>query len=245
MITCHTSHISTTSGEHMRSAVRIATVTAASLALAVGSASAATASSQSIKDKRNDVVVNGKVGGHRSDEVRSAANRRDVTSVKITHGKENVSVKVNFANLQRSTNFRDSQAVLVYFAKKIKSVKGDYTPPGPTFGFSHELNSDPKAATLQEGDVAHGGELIHVCGAAGGGDEGGEVAPDLPQFNIDVKFGKNGYYKVQIPRECVGNPSKLKAYVEVVGGKGDKGYQDYVSPTKFKAASWTEWLVKG
>lgn len=226
----------------MRPALRIATSTAAALALAVGSASAATASSQSIKDKRNDVVVNGKMGGDRSDEVRSAAYRRDVTSVKITHGEKNVSVKVSFANLQKSTGVQDSQAVLIYFVKKTNTAyKG---PLEPNLEFSHELNSDPRAARVVEGDVRHGGEMTSVCGAAGGLEEG-EVAPVLPKLNIDVKFGKNGYYKVQLPRECVRNASKLKAYVEVVGGKSRKTYQDYVSPTRFKTASWTEWLLKG
>lgn len=89
------------------------------------------------------------------------------------------------------------------------------------------------------------GDDVQVCGVEMVTDGDGPYTAESYIKN-DVKFGKNGYIKVQIPRSCLSNESKIKVRATVFGNAAAKGtYYDYLSPSKYKTPAWTEWLLKG
>lgn len=223
----------------MRGAIRIATVTVASLALAMGSATAASASSDTIKDKRSDVVLKGKVGGHRTASQKSAAAKRDVTGLTVSHGSKYVSVKIAFANLERHSTSEGSgyyEAKIEFARKSLTNMTGKVIP---SFEVDQYVSDVPGMARIYEG------EFKQVCGRELITDGDGPYTAES-YIKSDVKFGKNGYIKVQVPRSCVGSESKIKVRATVYGNNGSKDmFYDYVSPSTFKTPAWTEWLLKG
>lgn len=86
-----------------------------------------------------------------------------------------------------------------------------------------------------------------LCGVAAE-TEGDGLGTAESYIKSDVRFGKNGYVKVQVPRKCLANESKIKVRAMVSGVKSTTKrdvYYDYISPSKFKTPSWTDWLLKG
>lgn len=216
----------------MRSAVRIATITAASLALAVGGATAASAESGTIKDKRDDVVFKGKVSGDRTSAQKAFAKRIDVTSVKVTHGSKYVSFKINFAEL-RST---DEKSVKIEVAKKsITNNTGTVTAFFELYG----KVSEPRGFV----DL-YSREDKEVCGIAADVD-GDALITQESYIKTDVKTGKNGFYKMQVPRSCLDNESKIKVRTSVFNvSEEGRSFKDFVSPSKAKTPAWSEWVLK-
>jgi len=206
----------------MLGAIRIATVTAASLALLVGGVAAASADSTTINDKHQDVVLNGKVGSDRTAPQRGFAKALDVRSVKFAHGSKYVSVKIGFDNIKRGADYRAT----VTFAGRSAGRAGKIV----LFGSIGTNVRDAYTADNQIGSV--------VCGPGA-----------VPQIKTTtVKYGKNGYFFVQMPRECAGGGPSLKANVQVAAGgfraspESAGAYVDYVSSTKYKTPKWTEYV---
>ena len=202
----------------MTSAMRVAAVTAASLCIALGTAPAAFADSGTVKDKTNDVVMRGKVSGDRTASERAFAKRTDVTSAKISHGSTYVSVKISFADLRA-----DDQKIA-------------------------QIDVARKTVTNTTGTVSHSFRLIGSVSEPRGPVKlydslGIERMCDITAI---VRFGKNGFYKVQVPRSCLDNESKIKVRTSVfaVSGEG-RSFKDFVSPTKAKTSAWSEWILKG
>lgn len=202
----------------MTSVVRIAAVTAASLAIAFGAAPAASADSSTVEDKTSDVVMRGKVSGYRTATERSFAKRTDVTSTKISHGSAYVSVTIRFADLRAD----DQKTAQIDVARK--------------------------SVTNTTGTVSHSFRLIGSVSEPRGsvklyGPLGTERACAI---TATVSTGKNGFYKVQVPRPCLDNESKIKVRTSVfaVSGEG-RSFKDFVSPTKAKTSAWSEWMLKG
>jgi len=215
----------------MRSAVRIVTITAASLALALGTAAAASADSGTVKDKRNDVVFKGKVSGDRTSAQKSFAKRTDVTSVEVNHGSKYVSFTINFADLRSA----DQKTARIEIAKKsITNNTGTVTP----FFELEGTVSEPRGFV----DLYSGGDE-EVCGIVADVD-GDALITTESYIKVDVKTGKNGYYKMQVPRSCLDNESKIKVRTTVFGSTDSRSYQDFVSPSKAKTPAWSEWILK-
>jgi len=217
----------------VRSAVRIVTGTVASLAITVGSVSTASADSGTVEDKRNDVVYQGKVGGDRTSSQKSFANRTDVTRVKISHGSKNVSVKLTFADLRSA----DGKALRVEIAKKsITNRTGRVTPFFELEGTITEPRGIVNVYSLGDKEV---------CGTELDTDGDGPYTAES-YIKTSVTTGKNGYYKMQVPRSCLDNESKIKVRVTVSGSTSSTrgAFLDYVSPSKFKTPAWSEWILK-
>jgi hypothetical protein len=222
----------------MHTIARLSTAAAASLALAFGGAAAANASSDTIKDKRSDVVLNGKVSGDRTSAQRSAAYRRDVTTMKVSHGSKYVSVKIDLTNVERQAAPEGSgyyNAKIEIAQKSITNITGKVTP-------SFEIDQYVSYAPGQP--VFYRDDDVQVCGVEAITDGDGPYTAESYIKN-DVKFGKNGYIKVQIPRSCLSNESKIKVRATVLGSTSKNMYYDYISSSKSKTPAWTEWLLKG
>lgn len=226
----------------MSSVIRFASVTAASLALVVGSAAAAVADSDTVKDRRQDVVVNGKVGGDRSRAKASAAYRNDVTGMRVTHGSKYVAVTIAFVRLDRSKVPLNDQNLRIEIARKtITNITGTVAP---AFEVSQPIGQPGRIPTFYEGwDKA-------LCGVATE-TEGDSLGTAESYIKSTITYGRNGYAKVQIPRSCLGNESKIKVRASATSNVRPDGqrktdiFGDFVSASRFKTPAWTDWLLKG
>lgn len=219
----------------MRSAVRTATAIAASLALSVGGASAATAGSATIKDKRHDVVLNGKLSGNRTPAQKSFAYGLDVKSAKFSVGKKYASVRWNFTDLKPNTTLLASTGFAPRNARK-----------GDSKGLFISLNPDSTKAWTDAPYI----DYNFTCGdpdPAVVGPSAGQIPAGAPQITPTVKYGKGGYIYAQFPRQCLelgsGNVS-LSARFGIRSTQKDlnANFDEAVSSKKVKASESTPYV---
>ncbi|MCD9198074.1 hypothetical protein [Aeromicrobium wangtongii] len=211
-------------GGVMRQSVRTAMVSAASLALVVGGAAGASADSGTVKDKSNDVVMRGKVSGDRTAAQKSFAKRTDVTSVKISHGSTYVSVTITFADLRAG----DEKTARIDVARK--SVTNSTGTVSSSFRLFGPVGEPQGLAQLHD---SRG--IERVCDTAA-----------ESHIKTTLRTGKNGFFKMQVPRSCLDNESKIKVRTTVLAVSGEgRSFKEFISPSKSKTSAWSEWILKG
>lgn len=214
----------------MHRMIRIATVTAASLALVIASTGPAFAASATVEDKRSDVVLNGSVSGERTSKQQGIAIGTDARSATFTLGDKYISARVHMTTVRQDVTY-----VLDM------DVSGRGEKPGVGRGYSrlHVVLGQGGSSTTYDPSGAV------VCGQA---------VPRSPKITAGLKLGGRGNIYVQVPRRCLGaDPStkkierKAKFTVSSPGRTADQststdGYTDFVSSTKFKTSKWTAYV---
>lgn len=220
----------------MRGVRRAAGVAAVTAALVVGGVGPAAADSATIKDKRGDAFVGSAQGGKTAAE-RSFARQTDVTSATFTVGRTYVSLKVRFANLRPGPSYVVLTDIIQRKRNGAASLKGTFSPAG-----SNALATSPFSSNYTCGDPSQPG-----------------IPAGVPPIATTVRYGKNGYFKAQMPFGCMeafgvdpsakvkGRTPTWKANVIVQASVPNlaAGLTDWVSSTRPDKAKWSTYIKAG
>ena len=208
----------------MRSLTTLAAVSAASVALLLGSAATASAQSTVIDDKRYDVYLDDgtrATGGTYAQRV--AASNIDVDKLTVNHGTNFVSIRVAAHKLGVDSLVTGNVRV---------NGGGDadfevWFQPGP-------------GGTVEGGTRTAGEESSDDTFCSTGGGAG--------SITGSTKTGPGGFLQLYVPRSCFDNPKSLRLglsanYNDFKGT--DEDYLDPISSVYFGAPEYTRWLVRG
>jgi hypothetical protein len=179
----------------MRTSIRAALAVASAAAVMVGTASTAMADSATVKDKRYDVLVAqspGSVlklasGGTYQQAIK--ASQIDAKELKVNHGKDFVSVRVNMNRLGENS-------VISGAIKLNGGVDED------AYFYAGFDGDEVYAQAYLDNDSGY-------CTSNGQGSGGIKTAGD---------DGANGFVQLYIPRSCLGSPNTLKAAAASLNG---------------------------
>jgi len=219
----------------LRNIARLTTSVAASLTLTLGTAVAATAGSDTVKDKRQDVILSGKLSGDRTSAQKSFAYGVDVKSTKFSVGKKYVSVRWTFASLKPGTALQANAG----FASRTVKVSGANS-------LDVSITSDSVKAWTNAPYI----DDNFLCGDPDPAVVGPDpvVDPSAPKITPTVKFGRDGYIYAQFPRKCISLGSSnapirasfgVTSYQPSLNGT----FEDVVSSQKIKTRELTSYVT--